>query len=108
MDGIHHGSRPAPWESLREIDWDNQLRDTSGDTSSLSFVSGVLLGTAIGLLAGFILAPRSGKQTINQLRQMGSELRSRDQHARDNHNETLAEQGEEAETELMRRVHRQE
>lgn len=108
MDGIHHGSRTVPWDSLREIDWDNQLRDTSGDTSSLSFVSGMLLGTAIGLLAGFILAPRSGKQTINQLRQTGSELRSRGQHGRNEHDETLAEQGEEAETEMMRRVHRQE
>ncbi|MCO5177793.1 MAG: YtxH domain-containing protein [Thermomicrobiales bacterium] len=108
MDGIHHGSRTVPWESLREIDWDNQLRDTSGDTSSLSFVSGMLLGTAIGLLAGFILAPRTGKQTIDQLRQSRSDVRSRIRQTRDEHEETLAEQGEEAETEMMRRIHRQE
>lgn len=111
MTRMGHGERSAPWEAWRDIDWDRQLRDTSGDTSSLSFLSGFLLGAATGLLVGLALAPQSGRQAVAQVWQTGIELRERGArtlHARDAADETLADEAEQAETEMMRRVHRQE
>ncbi len=111
MERMRHGERPAPWEAWREIDWDSQLQDTSGDTSSLSFVSGYLLGIVTGLIVGFALAPQSGRRTIEQVWHTGIELRQRGVRsfgAFGEPDETLADEAEQAETELMRRVHRQE
>lgn len=100
MERMHHGERPAPWEAWREIDWDSQLQDTSGDTSSLSFLSGYLLGAIVGLIVGFALAPQSGRRLLEEIRRR-SRTRAGDE-------ETLADEAEQAETELMRRVHQQE
>ncbi len=111
MERIRQADRPAPWESWREIDWQRQLQDTSGDTSSLSFLSGYLLGAAVGLLVGFALAPQSGRRMVEQVWHTGIELRQRGARqfgARAADDETLANEAEQAETELMRRVHRQE
>jgi hypothetical protein len=43
--------------ALREIDWDAELRDTSGDTSALSFFSGFCLGVLVGVIVAVLLAP---------------------------------------------------
>lgn len=111
MERMHHPERPAPWETLREIDWDRHLRDTSGDTSSLSFLSGWLLGATVGLVVGLALAPQSGRRMVEQVWHTGIELRQRSIRpfaTRDVEEETLADEAEQAETELMRRLHRQE
>lgn len=109
MERMGHGERLAPWGSWREIDWDRQLRDTSGDTSSLSFLSGFLLGAVTGLIIGLALAPQSGRRMVEQVWHTGIELRQRGARSLGTHDdETLADEAEQAETELMRRVHRQE
>lgn len=110
MERMGHGERPAPWESWREIDWERQLRDTSGDTSSLSFLSGFLLGAVTGLVIGLALAPQSGRRMVEQVWHTGIELRQRGARSfgTQDDDETLADEAEQAETELMRRIHRQE
>lgn len=47
----------GPLSTLRSIDWDAHLRDTSRDTSSLSFVSGFAFGLAVGVIVAILLAP---------------------------------------------------
>ncbi|HUG14366.1 MAG TPA: hypothetical protein VMM78_05035 [Thermomicrobiales bacterium] len=47
----------GPLTALRDIDWDTRLRDSSGDTSSLSFFSGFVLGTCVGVIVAILLAP---------------------------------------------------
>jgi hypothetical protein len=54
-----------------------QLHDPSGDTSSLSFVSGLLLGSAIGVLVALLLAPRAGRRTRQLAWETGIQLRGR-------------------------------
>ncbi|HAX24338.1 MAG TPA: YtxH domain-containing protein [Thermomicrobiales bacterium] len=110
MERMPHGERSTPWETWREIDWDSTLQDTSGDTSSLSFVSGYLLGVAVGLIVGFALAPQSGRRMVEQVWQTGIGLRERGVRSFYAHvdEETLVDEAEQAETELMRRIHRQE
>jgi hypothetical protein len=57
-------SRPeslARLAALREIDWDTQLQDTSGDTSALSFFSGVCFGLLVGVIVALLLAPAGGQ-----------------------------------------------
>lgn len=111
MERIRQGDRPVSWETLREIDWERHLRDTSGDTSSLSFLSGWLLGAGVGLIVGLALAPQSGRRMVEQVWHTGIELRQRGSRAaasREEAEETLADEAEQAETEMMRRVHRQE
>jgi hypothetical protein len=54
-----------------------QLRDTTGDTSSLSFVSGLLLGLVVGIVVALALAPQSGKHTRQQVWETGIELSGR-------------------------------
>jgi hypothetical protein len=63
--------------SLRDIDWEQHLRDPSGDTSSLSFLSGLGLGTLIGFIVALALAPQPGRQAREQIRDTGIELRAR-------------------------------
>lgn len=104
------GPRITP---LREIDWEQYLRDPSGDTSSLSFVSGLILGAAIGILVALALAPQSGRRMVEQVWHTGIELGTRTRRSMINHDdhdedETLADEAEQAETELMRRMHAQE
>ena len=62
---------------LREIDWEQQLRDPSGDTSSLSLLSGLALGALVGLIVALLLAPQPGRQAREQIRDTGIELRAR-------------------------------
>lgn len=54
-----------------------RLHDPSADTSSLSFVSGVLLGLVVGVLVALALAPQSGHNTRQQVWDTGIELRGR-------------------------------
>lgn len=51
------GSQDGPLSTLRSIDWDVELRDTSGDTSSLSFFSGLVFGVVVGVIVAVLLAP---------------------------------------------------
>jgi hypothetical protein len=62
---------------LREIDWEQHLQDPSGDTSSLSLLSGLGLGALVGVLVALLLAPQPGRQTREQIRHTGIELRAR-------------------------------
>jgi hypothetical protein len=58
MKAIRRRQQPdGPLMTLRAIDWDKQLSDTSGDTSSLSFVSGFVFGTVVGVIVAILLAP---------------------------------------------------
>lgn len=63
--------------SLREIDWEQRLRDPSGDPSSLSFLSGLGLGALMGVIVALLLAPQPGRQAREQIRDTGIELRAR-------------------------------
>src|SRR5436309_525149 len=89
---------PLVLDALREIDWETHLRDASGDTSRLSFVSGLLLGLVFGALVALALAPQSGRRTRQQVRETGIELRARvPRRATLAPDETLADEGEQAE-----------
>lgn len=95
--------------ALREIDWEGLLRDPSGDTSSLSFLSGFGLGTLVGLFVALLLAPQPGRQAREHIRDTGIELRAYSARWRSGHNdtadtETLADEAESAELELLRRT----
>ena len=95
--------------SLREIDWERHLRDPSGDTSSLSFLSGLGLGALVGFLVALLMAPQPGRQAREHIRDTGIELRTRSARWRagftdDSTGETLAYEAESAEVELLRRV----
>jgi hypothetical protein len=68
---------PGVISLLREIDWDQHLQDPSGDTSSLSLLSGLGLGTLVGVIVALLLAPQPGRQTREQIRDTGIELRAR-------------------------------
>jgi hypothetical protein len=94
--------------SLRDIDWERYLRDPSGDTSSLSFLSGLGLGTLVGFVVALLLAPQPGRQAREHIRDTGIELRTRSARWRAGRNdeadaETLADEAESAEVELLRR-----
>lgn len=93
--------------SLRDIDWERHLRDPSGDTSSLSFLSGLGLGTLVGFLVALLLAPQPGRQAREHIRDTGIELRTRSARWRagfnDDDRETLADEAESAEVALLRR-----
>jgi hypothetical protein len=79
----HHAEAPEPLQRLAAqhgVDLDEllaQLRDPTGDTSSLSFVSGLLLGLLVGIVVALALAPQSGKRTRQQVWETGIELRGR-------------------------------
>jgi len=95
--------------SLRDIDWEQRLRDPSGDTSSLSLLSGLGLGALVGFVVALLLAPQPGRQAREQIRDTGIELRARSARWRsgfsdDPDAETLADEAESAEVELLRRV----
>jgi hypothetical protein len=96
--------------ALRDLDWDTHLQDTAGDTSALSFLSGFGLGSIIGVIVALLLAPQTGRQIRQQVRHTGIELRSRASHLhRDTTpDETLADEAEQAEVELLRRVTNQD
>jgi hypothetical protein len=78
-----HPPEPQPLQRLAAqhgLDLDDllaQLRDPTGDTSSLSFVSGLLLGLLVGIVVALALAPQSGKRTRQQVWETGIELRGR-------------------------------
>lgn len=98
----------AALSSLREIDWEQHLRDPSGDTSSLSLLSGLGLGTLVGIVVALLLAPQPGRQAREQIRDTGIQLRARTTRWRtgfhdDSDAETLADEAESAEVELLRR-----
>ena len=94
--------------SLQNIDWERYLRDPSGDTSSLSFLSGLGLGALVGLFVALLLAPQPGRQAREHIRDTGIELRTRSARWRAGHDdtdeETLADEAESAEVELLRRM----
>jgi len=95
--------------SLRDIDWEQHLRDPSGDTSSLSFLSGLGLGALVGLFVALLLAPLPGRQARAHIRDTGIELRARSARWRagfndDPDSETLADEAESAEVALLRRL----
>lgn len=93
--------------ALREIDWEEHLRDASGDSWLLSFLSGAGLGALVGILIAILLAPQPGRQVRAQVRHTGIELRARAPHRtpRPNaHDETLAEAAEQAEVDLARKL----
>jgi gas vesicle protein len=97
--------------ALRDVDWEQYLHDPSEDTSALSFLSGFGLGTLIGVIVAIMLAPQPGRRVREQVRhtgielgQRGSRLRRRASARRDDGDDTLAEAGERAELELMRRM----
>jgi hypothetical protein len=92
--------------ALRDLDWETHLRDSGGDTSALSFLSGFGLGTIVGVIVAILLAPQPGRNIRQQVRHTGIELRSRAQRhpTRANPDETLADEAEQAEVELMRRL----
>jgi hypothetical protein len=60
-------------DSLRDFDWE-QYTSSDDDTSSLSFVSGMLLGLIVGTIVAILLAPQSGSDTREQVVQTGIEL----------------------------------
>lgn len=98
--------------TLREIDWEQYLRDPSGDTSSLSLLSGLGLGALVGLVVALLLAPEPGRQAREHIRDTGIELRTRSARWRAGLTEpdatkTLAGEAEHAEVELLRRVARE-
>ncbi len=101
-----------PLALLREIDWEEHLRDPSGDTSSLSFVSGLILGMVVGAIVALTLAPQSGRRMVEQVWHTGIELGSRTRRAvtseSSSDEETLADEAEQAEADMMRRMHTQE
>ena len=109
--GNERGEIP-PLAMLREIDWEEQLRDPSGDTSSLSFVSGLILGVVVGIVVALALAPQSGRRMVAQVWHTGIELGSRTRRAvtagDTTNEETLADEAEQAEADMMRRMHTQE
>ena len=81
-----HTTRSQSLESLQRlaaqhgVDLDElltQLRDTTGDTSSLSFVSGLLLGLVVGVVVALALAPQSGRRTRQQVWETSIELTGR-------------------------------
>jgi hypothetical protein len=99
-----HGALSA----LRDIDWEQYLRDPSGDTSSLSFLSGLGLGALVGTVVAVLLAPQPGRQAREQIHHTGIELRARSARWRsgfddDPNAETLADEAESAEVDLLRR-----
>jgi hypothetical protein len=98
--------------ALREIDWEQHLRDPSGDTSSLSLLSGLGLGALVGFLVALLLAPQPGRQAREHIRDTGIELRTRSARWRAGLNDhdadaTLADEAENAEVELLRRMTRE-
>ena len=109
--GSERGEIP-PLALLREIDWEEQLRDPSGDTSSLSFVSGLILGAFVGIVVALALAPQSGRRMVEQVWHTGIELGARTRRAVSSEDsgdeETLADEAEQAEADMMRRMHTQE
>jgi hypothetical protein len=107
MAAVPHRTEPLQrLAALREIDWDTQLHDPSGDTSSLSFLSGFGLGTLIGIIVAIALAPQSGRRVREQVRQTSIQLRHRSLSgpAAELHDATLAEEGERAEVDVRRRL----
>lgn len=92
--------------SLRDIDWEQHLRDPSGDTSSLSLLSGLGLGALVGFIVALLLAPQPGRQARKHIRDTGIQLRARSARWRagaTGDTTTLAEEAENAEVELLRR-----
>lgn len=109
MIGRPTGDTLPKLPSLRELDWDMHLQDAGGDTSALSFLSGFGLGSIIGVIVAILLAPQSGRQIREQVRHTGIELRSRAAHLQprtvaDAADETLADEAEQAEVKLLRRM----
>lgn len=95
--------------SLRDIDWEQYLRDPSGDTLSLSLLSGFGLGAVVGFFVAWLLAPQPGRQARGQIRVTGIELRARSVRWRTGlhgnlDEETLADEAEQAEVVLLRRL----
>ena len=108
MVSRQHTDTRHPLDVLREIDWDDYLGDPSGDTSSLSFVSGLILGLVVGVIVALLLAPQSGRRTVAQAWHTGIELRQRGVSRLSNappNDETLADEAEQSETDMMRRLH---
>jgi hypothetical protein len=94
---------------LLDVDWETHLRDSGGDTSALSFMSGLGLGSIIGVIVAILLAPQTGREIRQQVRHTGIELRGRVPHLHadtpdSDIGETLADEAEHAEIELMRRA----
>lgn len=52
-----------------------ELRDRAFEEESNAgkIVAGVLIGVGVGIVAGLLLAPKSGKDTIQQVSDMGGE-----------------------------------
>lgn len=95
--------------SLLDLNWEAHLRNTGDDTSALSFLSGFGFGSIIGVFVALLLAPQTGRQIRQQVRHTGIELRGRAPHrhahgASDAPSDTLADEAEQAEIELMRRA----
>jgi hypothetical protein len=108
MASRQHMDTRHPLDVLREIDWDDYLGDPSGDTSSLSFVSGLVLGMVVGVIVGLLLAPQSGRRAVAQAWHTGIELRQRSTGrwvSDPPSDETLADEAEQSEADLMRRLH---
>jgi hypothetical protein len=110
-DGLRGIEARQVLAALRDIDWEQHLRDPSEDTSALSFLSGFGLGALVGIVVAIILAPQPGRRIREQVRdtgielgQRGSRLRQRASGGRGGGDDTLAEEGERAEVELMRRM----
>jgi len=103
------GEARPPVPTLRNLDWETHLQDAGGDTSALSFLSGFGLGSIIGVLVAILLAPQSGRQIRQHVRHTGIELRSHAPHLHrpdtgGEDGETLADEAEQAEIELLRRM----
>ena len=60
--------------AFRGVDWERYVSDSSSDTSSLSFFSGLLLGLIVGTIVAVLLAPQPGSNTREQVKQTGIEL----------------------------------
>ncbi len=67
----------AALSSLREIDWERHLRDPSGDTSSLSLLSGLGLGMLVGIVVAIMWWFTDTKHSSSALNQIRSCIRQR-------------------------------
>jgi hypothetical protein len=94
--------------ALRDVDWEQHLRDPSEDTSSLSLLSGFVLGLVVGVIVALLLAPQPGRETREQVLQTGIQLRTRGARRQDGSADaspaTLAGEAEQAEVDVLRRM----